>query len=177
MKSNIPKKSLFLFTIIFGIVLSLFLYLYREINNKNQESELRETEWQTEAARRDDIKALDNSIKIIEAERAQLETHFARSSDIVPLLDTIENLAAQANTKAEVLSVDVVGDQSGLSVGVKASGNFADLYKFLTLLENSPYELEIASLDLQKVPEANVTAIKTLPWDAIFKIKLLSFVP
>lgn len=167
MQGNFPKTPLFLSVIFFVISCSVFLYFLKEINKNNQESQLKETEWQTEALRRDEIKALDHSIKIIEAERTQLETHFAKSSDIVPFLDTIERLAPQAGAKAEVTSVNVSEDHTGLYVGMEAFGTFNGLYKFLTLLENSPYELEFISMDLSK---------RVGSWDAVFKIKLLSFI-
>ncbi|TSC77943.1 MAG: hypothetical protein G01um101424_77 [Parcubacteria group bacterium Gr01-1014_24] len=167
MQNNFPKTPLFLSIIFFIFSCSVFLYFLEEINNNNQESQLKEMEWQTEALRRYEIKALDRSIKIIEGERAQLETHFAKSSDIVPFLDTIERLAPQVGTKAEVTSVNVSEDHTGLYVGMEASGTFNGLYKFLTLLENSPYELEFVSMDIKKGLES---------WEAILKIKLLSFI-
>ena len=36
-------------------------------------------------------------------------------------------------------------------MAIKASGSFEALYKFLTLLENSPYELDFISMDIQKL--------------------------
>src|SRR3989344_765602 len=180
MQSNFPKMPLF-FSIIFFIFSSLaFVFLYKEVNNNNQKSQLGEKEWQAEALRRDEVKTLDSSIKAIEKERALLETHFARSSDIVPFLDTVEGLAPKAGVKAEVTSVDVLSNSNGLVVGMKASGTFNGLYKFLILLENSPYELEFISMNMQS--ETVVTVSNTedknalVPkWNTAFKIKLLSF--
>lgn len=179
MKSNFPKISLFLSTIFFIFSCLIFLFFYGAINNSDKKMQLKEGEWQSEAVRRDDIKSLDRSVKTIEGERTQLETHFAKSSDVVPFLDTIEGLAIKAGTKAEVTSVDILTDHTGLLVGMKAAGTFNGLYQFLTLLENSPYELGFVSMDLLKetglanVGSKNVSVSK---WDVIFKIKLLSFV-
>lgn len=177
-QSNFFKMPLFLSVIFFCISFFLFFFFFRVINSNNKESQLREGEWQSETLRRDGIKALDNSVKIIEGERAQLETHFAQSSDIVPFLDTIEGLASKVGVTAEVTSVDILEDHTGLMVGMKASGIFNGLYKFLTLLENSPYVLEFVGVDMHK--ETGVGAgSKNVPlpkWNVIFKIKLLSFV-
>ncbi|OGI68839.1 hypothetical protein A3A05_02450 [Candidatus Nomurabacteria bacterium RIFCSPLOWO2_01_FULL_41_12] len=178
MQSSFSKIPLFLSIIFFLFFCAIFLYFFGAISNHNKESQLKELEWRAETSRREEIKALDLSIKRLEGERVQLETHFAKSSDVVPFLDTIEELAPQVGAEAGVSSVDISEDRLSLLVGLKASGTFESLYKFLTLLENSPYELEFLSMDIRKgdisnVPDQGQTSSK---WGATFKIKLLSFI-
>ncbi|OGI62721.1 hypothetical protein A2818_02715 [Candidatus Nomurabacteria bacterium RIFCSPHIGHO2_01_FULL_40_12] len=170
MQNNFPKMPL-LFSFLFLLFSCLvFFYFYREIDDNNTAYLLAEQAWHNETLRRDEIKALERSIKTIEKEKVQLETHFAQGSDIVPFLDTIEGLGSQTGIIAEVVAVDISEDQTGLLVGMKVSGSFEGLYKFLTLLENSPYELEFVAFNIRK--ENSQDAV----WDAIFQIKLLSFV-
>jgi hypothetical protein len=170
MKNNFPKIPLIFSAIFFCLSLVAFLFFYKAIGNNNKESQLREAEWQTETNRRNEIKTLDNSVKMIEGEKIQLETHFAKSSDIVPFLDTIEGLAFLAGANGEITPpIDILPDHAGLMIGMKASGTFGSLYKFLMLLENSPYELEFMALDMRKGATANV-------WDITLKMKLVSFV-
>ena len=179
MQNNFPKIPLLLSVIFFICSSLVFLFFYKATNDNNQKSQSKEGEWQSEKLKHDEMKTVDHSLKIIEKERAQLETHFAQSSDIVPFLDTIEKLAPKAGVKAEVASVDILTDRTGLMVGMKASGTFGGLYKFLALLENSPYEIEFISMDMQKETELGGVESKNvsfLKWDVIFKIKLLSFV-
>jgi len=179
MQNKFPKIPLFLSAMFFLFSFFTLFYFFQEINNNNEESQLKEIEWQTEMLRRDEIKMLDRSIKIIEIERKELETHFAKSSDVVPFLDTIERLAPQVGAKAEVVSVDIGEDKVSLIVGMKASGTFEGIYKFLTLLENSPYELEFVSIDIQKRDVLNTSDQNQIGsrWNATFKIRLLSFIP
>lgn len=146
-----------------------FFFLYKEINNNKKIAQETQTKWQDEANRRDGIRSLERLVKSITKEKDLLESHFAQSSNIVPFLDTIEKLAVSSKTKSEVVSVDISQDGSGLLVGLKASGNFEAIYKFLTLLENSPYELEFISVNIQKLSAQ-------AGWEATFKIKLLSFI-
>ena len=179
MQNNFPKIPLFLSVIFFICSTLVFLFFYRAINNNSKELQLREEEWQSETLRRDGLKALDYSVKMIEKERTQLETHFAQSSDIVPFLDTIEELGRKIGAKAEFISVDILKDGTGLMVSMKASGAFQALYKFITLLENSPYELEFIEMNMRRGTEPNSANNKNVSiskWDATFKIKLLSFV-
>jgi len=177
MKSTIPKKPIIISAILLCITLLGFLYFYRGIDSKNKESQQMETAWQTEALRREEIRTLDNSIKAIEPERAALDTHFAQSSDVVPFLDTLEALAPRASVKTEVTSVDIATDHSGLLVGLKATGSFEGLYKFLNLLENSPYELDFVSMDFQ---QDQINATNKTPqaqnWSMVLNVKLISFV-
>lgn len=178
MKNNFPKIKFFLSAIFFALSCFTLFFFYREINNKKRESQLKEIEWQNEAQRRDEINALDHSVKIIEEEKKELETHFAQSSDVVPFLNTIEGLASKVNTKAEIISVNISDDHASLLVGMKASGSFENLYKLLTLLENSPYALEFVSMNMSRETEANMEgkSAKVSRWNAVFKIKLLSFI-
>ena len=176
MKNNFPKTP-FLISVIFLLVFSFsFFYLFNETNKKVQGSESKEMEWQTEANKRNEIRNLNNSIKSIETERTQLETHFAQSSDVVPFLDTLEELARKVGADAEVVSVNIAEDHTGLLVGVKASGTFNNLYKFITLLENSSYELEFISMDIQKTTTSDTKGVNVPGWSANFSLKLLSFV-
>jgi hypothetical protein len=176
---NISKKGpLILSSIFFLILCFIFFFVYKEIDKNNKASEEAQRVWQTEVARRDEIKSFDHSMKEIEQEQALLETHFAKTSDIVPFFDILENTASLAGVKAEISTVDVLKDATGLVVGVKTSGSFSAIYKFLTLLENFPYELEIISVDLRQVDQSDISEkqVTNPKWDAVFKVKLLSFI-
>ena len=178
MKKNFPKIPFFFSIIFFLLSLTAIVFFYRTINSNNKQSQLKEEKWQIEASRREGIKMLNNSIKMVAEEKAQLESHFAQSSDIVPFLDTVEALAVKVGVKAEITSVDIAGDHSGLTVGVKASGTFSGLYKFLTLLENSPYELRFIGMDMKResILDSSGKDIAPAKWNATFRTKLLSFI-
>jgi hypothetical protein len=176
MKDNFPKLPLFLSIILLIFSCALFVFLYTKIKNNNEISQQLSTQWQTEAKLRDDMKTLERSLKAIDKERTLLQTHFAQSSDVVPFLNMIEKLAKSVGATAEVLVVKVLQDAPGLAVEIKALGSFASVYKFLTLLENSPYELEFTSIDMQKPDTLDANGkIKTSQWSATLQVKLLTF--
>jgi len=178
MQNNFKKTPLFLSILLLIFFCVAFFFLNRLINNQVATSDKILSEWQKEASRREEIKSLNRSIQTIENEKSLIETHFAQSSNIVPFLDTIEGLAPKVGAQAEVTSVDIAKDNTGLMVGIKLSGSFESIYKFLLLLENSPYELEFVSMDIQKtlIKVDPNSKVKTFPWEAVFKIKLLSFI-
>lgn len=177
MRNNLQKIQLSLSFLFLVLSCLSFYFLYREINSNKEEGEQANVEWQMEVDRRDEIKSLDRSVKMIDREKTLLETHFAKSSDVVPFLDSIEGLASSVGTKAEVLLVDILENGKSLVVNMRVSGTFEAVYKFLGLLENSSYELEIDSLDIQRTNALDFSQnVEISEWDALFKIRLLSFI-
>lgn len=173
MKSNSQTTQIILSAVFFIASFSGFLFFYTIIKSHEEVSQQKLAEWRTEAARRDEIKSLDSSIKKIENEKLMLETHFARSANPVPFLDTLEKLAESVGAENSVSAVDVAKDGKSLIVGMSASGSFSAFYKFLTLLENSDYDMEFLSIDMQKDGEGDSTDGE---WSAIIRIKLLTFI-
>ncbi len=167
-KSQTPQ---IIFSVLFFLIsFSGLMFLYSSIKSRQGISEQKLTEWQTEYARRNEIKSLESSIKKIEQEKTLLEMHFAESSNPVPFLDTLERLARSVNAENSVSSVDLASDGKSLVVGMNASGSFESFYKFLTLLENSEYDMEFLSIDMQK-DGASINK-----WSAVIRLKLLTFI-
>jgi hypothetical protein len=177
MKNNSQKILLFSSMLLFVGLCLVFIFLWREVNNNNQKTKSEMLAWQTEANRREQITMLDNSIGQISNDKTELQTHFAQSSDIVPFLNSLEQMASPSGSTIEIDSVDTGTNNSSLVIGLKASGSFESVYKFLTLLENSPYQLDFLSMDMHKLTELDVSSknIKNSDWEAVFKIQLLNF--
>jgi len=172
------KMPLFFAVLFLSVSSCAFIFLYKQIDGNTKVAEQAQTAWQAESDRRGEVESLDRLLTTTEEERGSLESHFAQSSDVVPFLDTIQQLAVSAKATSAIASVSILQDKTGLMIDVTASGSFASLYKFLTLLENSPYELNFISVDL-KTDESVGADGKTTPsgkWTADFEIKLLSFI-
>ena len=108
-----------------------------------------------------------------------LDSHFAQSSDVVPFLNTIEQLGIPTGTNVVVTSVMTGTNNSELVVDLKVTGTFEQVYEFLALLENSSYEINFNSMDLHKLSLQNAATknVGNGAWEANFEIQLLSFVP
>jgi len=176
MKYNFHKLSLTLSLILLIFSCFVFFSLYIKIKKNVVSAEGVFTEWKTEYDKREEIKLLNNFIKSTLEDRTLLYTHFAQSSNVVPFLDMFEKLGLELNSKIEILSVNIPSDNSGLDVEVKASGSFESIYKFIKLLENSPYEIEISSFNLSKVSASDVNSKQPSGWSVNLKLKLLSFI-
>lgn len=174
MKTRFKKKPL-VFATIFLLLSGVGSFLIYQQTIKNNEQALeKEIELSTLANKQDEIKILNNYIKSIEKEKTLFETHFVQISDVVPFLNNLEKTAESVNTSLLVNSIDLAKDNSGLLVEIKNTGSFAQVYKFITLLENAPYEIEFLSVDMRTVVDE---AKKTTPkkWEAVIGLKLISF--
>jgi hypothetical protein len=183
MKDNYKKFKyvpLFLSIILLGVSSAVFIFLYRGMNTNIKLTQEAEASWQREAQARSQAQSLDDGVKAVETEQMQLASHFGKSSNIVPFLDTIESVAKQAGAKADVSSLEVSEDGSYLAVDMTSSGSFESVYRFIRLVENSPYELEVVSLDMSTTPtsaDADSAKKKSTPqWTANFRLKLVSFI-
>ncbi len=177
MKNNFQKILLFISATLLIFFCFTFIFLYRKINNNNQKTQQDTISLQTETRRRDDVASLNQALQKIAPDRIFFENHFIKSSDIVPFLNLIEKLASEVGVSAQIDSVDTKIDNTELIVNLKVSGRFGALYKFLTLLENSPYIIDFISMDMRKLSSPIVLGknIKDLNWEVVFKIQLLSF--
>lgn len=174
------KKIPLLLSIIFlGASVFIFMFLHKQIEQNKVLAQKMQEDWLVEATRRNQIQSLDRMIKATENKRALLRSHFSQSTDIVPFLDTIQNLATSVGADSEIVSVDIVKEKGvALDVEVRATGSFEAVYKFITLLENSPYELDFNIVDLQNTSPTTTIEEQTTNanWSIRLKLRLLSFI-
>ena len=154
--------------------------MLNKINSNEKIFRDNELKWQQEVDRRYEIRSQNSSIKKIEKEKELLEVHFAKSSNIVPFLDLIETIGKKVEIKAQVTSVDIPDKNGTLNIEMKAVGSFEKLYKFILLLENSSYEIEFSSINIEKeniaiIPIANKKT-EFPNWQLNLKMELLSFI-
>lgn len=185
MRYGFRKNFIVLSAIIFLLFVIAFWFLYNGIQKKNDASEKISTEWQTEDSRRNEIKTIMRSVGTIQTNNEIIGTHFANASNLVPFLDTIDSFAPKVGAENEIVSVDILPDTKELVIGIKVLGSFESIYRFLTLLENSPYEIKFLVTDIskasgtQKDGAEGVKSEKTgkiFSWEGMFEIKLESFI-
>ncbi|KKR67949.1 MAG: hypothetical protein UU10_C0033G0009 [Parcubacteria group bacterium GW2011_GWF1_40_6] len=179
MKNNLQKILLIVSLALVIVFCFAFIFLYKKINENNQKAEENAIAWMEGERRRENITSLDRAFEEIFENKTLLERHFAKSSDVVPFLDTLEGLAPKAGVEMEVNSVNIKDDNTVLSIDIRVNGNFGAVYKFLSLLENSPYELDFSSIDMSKLKTGDSIdkTVEESKWDAVFRIQLLSFIP
>ena len=168
MKIKIDLSQMLLALALMYFIFCIFLlyFLYRQTNINHVKAEEINLEWQIQSSKHNELLSLEKGVKAVDPERIELNKHFIKINDIVPFLDTIETLAPKVGAEASTTSVELSSDKIALLVGLNTEGSFQSIYKFITLLENSPYELEFTSVKITKYDTT---------WRALFIIKLLSF--
>lgn len=178
MKNNFQKIILLISTALLLFLCFAFVFLYREISDNYQKIQQDTINLQAEEHQRHNIASLNQSLQKIAPDMALLESHFVKSSNIVPFLNMIETLAQEAGVSVQINSINIKKDNSELMVDLKASGSFELIYKFLTLLENFPHELDFISMNMQKsLSDVSGKNIKDSKWEVILKAQLLSLIP
>ncbi len=175
---NSQIKYLFIAFIFFVLSCASFWVLLSKISENKKVSDEAEIAWQSESTRRYDLNSLERTLKDMNKEISMFETHFVRTNDVVSFLNQIEYLGSLVGVKVKIDSVDSLEEGIGpvLTLGISTSGSFASTYKFLTLLENSQYELEVSEMNLSR-QGTNSTPGQNPLWGSTFRIKLFTFVP
>lgn len=173
------KNKLKHFPIVFSVVFFIFsciifVFLHKEVNKKQKIAEEFEMEWEKAEYGRNNFKKLESILEETKEDRALIEQHFVYSSDIVPFLDMIEELAPKVGVLVKVSLIDISKDSTTFTVDLNAEGSFEDIYNFISLLENNFYELDFLKIDIKKEGE---DIDGTSKWRGSIKIKVLSFIP
>lgn len=175
MKKRRSSKLILVTTILLDVLVILFFFaLIKKIEMKEEYIGKIDTERKELHKKNADTTALGKELKESEDQRKELLSHFVDSDNIVSYLDFIESLGTTAGAKVELSKVDISNIKgTKLLVSGKATGDFNNTAKFLSLLESSPYEINIVSMTLSKLPQ---TAIGGGDWIGLFDIELKSFI-
>lgn len=155
--------------------LTIFYFLYKAIESHQATIDAKQEEWQAEEDRRNEIKNLERTVKTLEDKRIKLESHFVSGEDPVNFLNHLEDLARSVGGSAEVSTVDLGKENKSLTVSLKATGSFDAMYRFITLLENSEYKMEIKNLVLQSSDTELIKGSNIKKWSLGVDLKLLTF--
>lgn len=168
---KLSKINIFL---IIAVILNIFLvfanfFVYR-ISIKKQQGldDLRGQIFKTEK-QKENFNSLKHWFESFEKEKNKIEAVFLREKNIVRFIEQLEELAKISKTDIEFQSAEIPIFLFNLE------GPFEDLIRFLVLLENLPFQIEIQDLNLAG-REKEVSSQET-PWQARFKIKVLSYFP
>ena len=101
---------------------------------------------------------LKNDLAANQARQPVLNSYFVDATDPVPLFETIESYGQETNVTATIDSVDIKKSPNRLVVSVTGDGNFADVYRFVALLEAAPYEFSVSSASVRSIAAAPTNA-------------------
>jgi hypothetical protein len=171
--------SLILAFVVLATVTFVFLFLFNNVQKKNKNfvELLKKTEELEQ--KNEKIKVLNESVQDVFDQKILLDKYFARKSDVVPFLDSMQSLATEAGTKGNFSFVDLSVDGLGLEVQMNVEGRFEGVYRFIKILENSPYVFEFTEMSLQRkdpMLTEDGSVVLNPVWILNLKMKLISFI-
>ena len=175
MKDN--KK--FNLTVAASILLSLaFLagwwLIFSSIRSKSYDLKKIQSDLSVAAKRSERIRTLEKTMRDWEEKNEKIKGAFVTSREIVKVIEGLEDIASKTNAAIKIENV-AAPEGGSPSFQFSVSGEFSDLFQYLTLLENMPYEIAIAEARMQKSAGEVSAKDKKYPWEGKFKIKLLSY--
>ena len=172
------KLNLFLLASLALLLLSLgaYSYLLYGIEQFKDSTAKIGSELGTNLSRETTQSGVKAVLKATEEERAKLDTYFIEVKGTPRFLEALAKLGKDAGVSLSLDSIDVE-NTSVLRVNFHAQGTFKNLFHLASLLEASPYALEMGNLSLNKV---NILAGKSGEaanlWSGNGTIRLISFV-
>lgn len=154
------------------VVLTAFVFLFKHIHTINTKAIEVQKQTRLSVAEKREARSLldfsnENQVRIQE-----LDKHFVKGTEVVAILQYVEDLAPRVGASAKVSAVDVTKDGQSLFIDMNISGSFDSVYKFVNLLEQASYILDIINLDIQAVQKESGNT-----WSGNIKVKVISFIP
>lgn len=118
-------------------------------------------------------KDLKKGLKESEGSLAKIESVFFSKESVLDFIRRMEYLAQKSKIELSLQSVNFSEDNNKKPViNLTLVGQFADIYYYLSLLENDYYRISIEKAYIQKIIDKKSEADN---WESGLEIKLLSF--
>lgn len=151
MKKNNTNLILVISSIIFLILLGISVYFLNVIKNKNKHISAVLSTLEGKMIEKENIKTLEKKMAELGDTHRMLGSYFVDAKNIDVFVEYLEKMGVSNNLDLSVSGVDVPkGEKNKIIVSSKMSGNFTDIMKVISLLENSPYNITIDSTYINK---------------------------
>lgn len=169
------KKMFWIYLVLFVLVLGGFCFLVYLISKDKTEIKVLKAKVYSEENQVKEIDNLKRLITTTEDGRQRIADLFVSDSSMVDFLEEIENLGRLSGSKVEVVSVgeEKTSDKSSkdqnkdttafskMKVRFTGEGSWKTVYKFVGLVSNFGYSMEITGMDL---------SVDEGVWKAVFEI-------
>lgn len=130
-----------------------YWYVYNSIvvNAKNKIMVLNEIE--TNNKNRENENALIEIGKKSEIERKNLPSYFITEDKILDFIDSVEDIERISSTTMNLSSISKDESSDHIKVNVEIKGEWSNVRRGLSLLENLPYSINIDNMNLSNTSE------------------------
>jgi len=161
----------------FIIVLFVFIFLIRIINNKNIHTSNVLSVLKTKMIEKENQDVIKDKITEIEKTQKEINNYFVDKGNIDLFVEGLENIGLSNGSYLSVESIDISEkDKNTINIKLFIGGDFEQVMKTLFSLENYPYSVVIDSIYLNKNNQVVNTTNqeKIYPWTAEVSLSVLS---
>lgn len=148
------KKSLIMLIVsifTFLIMIGVFILFMRIIQNKNIHTSTVLSTLESKMIEKENFNVLENKVKEIQVTHEEINSYFLDKNKADLFVGYLENLGLNFNTQVVVKSIEVsTVDKNTIMLKIEINGSFDNIMKTISLLENSPYNIFINSVYLNK---------------------------
>ena len=163
MRKNKINLILIISILLLILVSFSFVFLLNIIKNKNNHISAVSITLGEKIAEKKNLSILENKMTELTDTRSKISDYLVDTSNIDKFVEYLEGVGASNNLELSVDSVDIVKDEKNkIAVKLTTKGGFLNTMKNILILENSPYNIVIKSLYLNKNIESSSTDTKTI---------------
>lgn len=175
--------AVFIFSLVTTlIVLGALSFFFIIVRNKNQHTSAVLTTLENKILKKKNITTLTQKIAEVEPIRNTLNGYFMNTREVDTFVGYLETIGDKAQAPVKVESVEVSpAAKNVVIVKISTEGDFSNVVRVLTLLENAPYALHIEQFSLNKrlqsIPSTTkgVTTTRQVPlWQSEILFTILS---
>ncbi len=152
------------------LLISILFVLYR-IDDLESLANAKELEVETKQAEQLEDYTYRDLIKNTEEDRKRAEQYFVNRDELVTYIEALELLATSTSVYLET----TISPQTISKFDLKVSGTYANVYRFLYLLERMPYYSSIQVLGLSRRSDF-IPGTTSFAWDGQIALTLLGYI-
>jgi len=120
-------------------------------------------------ARIKNINEINKSLVVNKEAKGKIESVFLDENSLINFIKELEYFAQKTGMELDMKGVRILKEtNSGAVFNFIVEGSFSGIYRYLTLLENSRYQLRFEGINIQK-------SLNDENWVAALELKVLSF--
>jgi Tfp pilus assembly protein PilO len=169
------KRSLFITSIIFGIIILVgFIFLVLQIRGTILQTQAVQKQFAEEQQKTKQIESLRIVARDIESIEEKLQVMYIEEQHIIDFIKELELIATQENVVLSLSQLDIIKDKEPyLLMSVDFRGSFDQVSVALRRFELLPYIIHIDQVQITPYEEEGVEN----QWRLVITSRLVSFIP
>lgn len=156
--STIFMLSLTILAVLFAS--GIFVFMFKVIQNKNEHTSKVLMTLEDKMAEKENMSVVNQRLTEVETTSKTVNSYFVDSKQIDLFVAYLEKIGADTSTDLAVKDVSVSTTEKGsLSLKLSVKGTFSNIMQVVSLLENSPYQINITQTYLNKELVDNAPAV------------------